>query len=106
MGKLVIIESPFAGEIEANVEYARRAMSDSLKRGEYPIASHLLYTQPGILRDEIPEERELGIMAGLAWRRVADRAVFYVDRGWSGGMRAARDLYNNEGFPFEIREID
>ena len=105
MGKLVIIESPYAGDIDANVEYARKAMADSLKRGEYPIASHLLYTQPGILRDEIPDERELGIRAGLAWRRVADQAVFYVDRGWSGGMTAARDLYNDEGFPFDIREL-
>ena len=29
----------------------------------------LIYTQPGILRDEVPEERQRGIDAGLAWRR-------------------------------------
>jgi hypothetical protein len=39
--------------------------------GEAPIASHLLYTQPGVLRDEIPEERRHGIDAGLAWGAVA-----------------------------------
>lgn len=99
--RLVIIESPYAGEIEANVAYARVCMRDSLNRGEAPIASHLLYTQPGILRDEFPEERALGIEAGLAWRRVAECAVFYVDRDWSGGMIAARRLYMDEGFPFE-----
>ncbi len=105
MSKLVIIESPYAGDVEANVAYARAAMRDSLNRGEYPIASHLLYTQPGILRDDIPEERTLGIAAGLAWRAVADRAVFYVDRGWSTGMIAARETYKREGFPFEVREL-
>jgi len=39
--KLVVIESPYAGDIEANVKYARECMSDCLKRGEAPIASHL-----------------------------------------------------------------
>jgi hypothetical protein len=105
MTRLVIIESPYAGDVDANVAYARRAMRDSLDRGEYPIASHLLYTQPGILDDSVPEERALGIAAGLAWRAVADRAVFYVDLGWSTGMTAARELYRKELFPIEIREI-
>jgi hypothetical protein len=106
MDRLVIIESPYAGAIEENVAYARCAMRDSLTRGEYPIASHLLYTQPGILRDEVADERKLGIDAGLAWRKVAQKAVFYVDRGWSGGMLAAREIYEREGFPFEIRMIE
>lgn len=105
MSRLVIIESPYAGDVEANIAYARRAVRDSLDRGEYPIASHLLYTQPGILDDMVPEQRALGISAGLAWRAVADRAVFYVDRGWSTGMKTARALYRQEGFQFETRTI-
>lgn len=103
--KLVIIESPYAGDVEANVAYARDCMKDSILRGEAPIASHLLYTQPGVLDDEIPRERALGIDAGLAWRKVADLAVFYVDRGWSGGMESARKLYRAEGFPFVERSL-
>ena len=39
--KLVILESPYAGDVEANVEYARACVRDSLSRGEAPIASHL-----------------------------------------------------------------
>ena len=104
-GQLVIIESPYAGDLERNVAYARAAMRDSLRRGEYPIASHLIYTQPGILRDEVPAERELGIRAGLAWRRAADLAVFYIDLGWSGGMTAARSVYELEQFPFAERSL-
>lgn len=103
--KLVIIESPYAGSVIPNVEYARKCMRDSLERGEAPIASHLLYTQPGILDDYNPEERAWGINAGLAWRKVAELAVFYTDRGWSGGMTAARELYDREGFPYEVRSI-
>lgn len=103
--KRVIIESPYAGEVDANVAYARAAMRDSLNRGEAPIASHLLYTQPGILRDDHPEERQWGIDAGLAWREAAELAAFYVDRGWSSGMLAAREVYEREGKPFELRWI-
>jgi hypothetical protein len=84
--RLVILESPYAGDVEANVEYARRAVRDSLSRGEAPIASHLLYTQPGILDDNKSDERQWGIDAGLAWRKVAEGSVVYVDRGISGGM--------------------
>lgn len=105
IGALIIIESPYAGDIQANVVYARACMRDSIMRGEHPIASHLLYTQPGILRDDIPEERQRGIDAGLAWRKVADRAVFYIDRGWSAGMLAAEEIYKREGFPFEARSL-
>ena len=72
----VIIESPYAGDIERNTAYARRAMRDSLNRGENPIASHLIYTQPGILDENKPEERKRGIDAGFAWWNVADLIVF------------------------------
>ena len=105
-GMLVIIESPYAGDIEANTAYARRAMRDSLELGEYPIASHLLYPQPGVLDENTPAERQWGINAGLAWRKVADRAVFYVDRGWSGGMKAAKAVYDAEGFPYVLRAFE
>ena len=83
----VIIESPYAGDIEANVAYARLCVSDSLSRGEAPFASHLFYTQPTILRDAVPNEREKGIFAGLAWGEVADATIVYTDRGISKGMQ-------------------
>lgn len=103
--RLVIVESPYAGEVEANVAYARAAMADCLSRGEAPIASHLLYTQPGVLDDAVPGERALGIEAGLAWGRAADAAIFYVDRGWSQGMLAALERHRSEGRPTETRNL-
>lgn len=104
--RLVIIESPYAGDIEANVEYARACVRDSLSRGEAPIASHLLYTQPGILRDEIEEERNWGIDAGLAWRRVAEASVVYTDRGMSKGMEYGIAAAKQAGVPVEYRTIE
>lgn len=103
--KLVIIESPYAGDIEANVAYARRCIRDSLARGEAPIASHLLYTQPGILRDEDPGERKWGIDAGLAWGRAADLTAVYVDRGISPGMRYGIEAAEAVGRRIETRRI-
>jgi len=82
--KKVIIESPYAGDLRRNVEYAKMCLKDSLNRGEAPIASHLLYTQ--VLDDLKPDERKQGIDAGLAWIEVADLHVFYIDYGWSLGM--------------------
>ena len=83
----VILESPYAGDVERNIEYARRCLKDSLERGESPIASHLLHTQ--VLDDNVVEEREIGIEAGLAWLDVADLHAFYLDYGWSRGMISA-----------------
>lgn len=83
---LVVIESPYAGEVADNLKYAKRAVMDCLKRGEAPYASHLFFTQDGILDDLIPEERKLGIEAGFAWAKVAKRSAFYLDRGISAGM--------------------
>lgn len=102
----VIIESPFAGDVEANIAYARRAVNDCLSRSESPIASHLLFTQPGVLNDEVPEERERGIAAGLAWLPVADAVVAYVDRGISTGMHAAIAAAQKAGKPVEVRHLD
>lgn len=98
----VILESPYAGDVERNISYARKCLRDSLLRGESPIASHLLYTQDGVLDDNTPDERDLGIKAGLEWAAVAEKHVFYVDYGVSRGMQFALD---NTVLPFEFRRI-
>lgn len=106
---LVILESPFGSNdpkvVEKNISYARMAVRDSLLRGEAPIASHLLYTQPGILDDNIPKERELGINAGLAWRKVAQKSVVYTDRGITKGMEYGIKAAESAGNPVEYRTI-
>lgn len=101
----VIVESPFAGDIERNVAYAREALADCLRRGEAPLASHLLYTQPGVLDDSVTEQRALGIAAGFCWRAVAELTAFYVDFGWSPGMLEAFRVCVDGELPYERRYI-
>ncbi|RRD21763.1 hypothetical protein ECB98_22650 [Brucellaceae bacterium VT-16-1752] len=101
---LVIIESPYSGDVEHNTEYARACLLDSLRRGEAPIASHLLHTQ--VLDDLRPDERELGIEAGLAWYWVADKCVVYGDRGINGGMIEGIERAKRYGVLVEFRNIE
>lgn len=103
--RLVILESPFAGNVAQNILYARACVRDSLSRGEAPIASHLLYTQPGILNDEVPSERAWGITAGLAWGEKADATVVYCDHGISRGMQYGIDAATRDGRSIEYRNM-
>jgi len=103
--KLVILESPYAGSVADNETYARACVRDSLERGEAPIASHLLYTQPGVLDDTDPDERAQGISSGLAWLKKADASVFYVDRGISDGMLQGMLNAQKWGVPIKLRKL-
>lgn len=86
--KLVVVETPFMGDVERNVRYTRACMRDCLvNHNEYPFASHLLYTQTGVLNDNNPEERKLGIEAGFGWAIFAKSSIFYTDLGMSNGMK-------------------
>jgi len=101
--KRVILESPYAGNIERNVKYARACLKDSLLRNEAPIASHLLYTQ--VFDDSISSERMIGINAGLAWKEVAEKHVFYIDYGYSEGMKYAKRYATENNIEIEERKI-
>lgn len=102
---LVLIESPYAGDIEQNLAYLRAAMRDCLLRGEAPFASHALYMQPGVLDDTLPYERTLGIHAGLEWGRLASKTVVYIDLGISRGMKYGIERAEQEGRPVERRSL-
>jgi len=102
---LVLIESPFAGDVDTNIRYARACMRDSLIRGEYPFVMHLLYTQDGILNDDIPSERNLGIEAGLAGGKQAEKTVVYTDLGITPGMEKGIQRAIQEGREIEYREL-
>jgi hypothetical protein len=103
--KKVIIESPYAGDIEKNLKYLRACMRDCLLRNEAPFASHALYTQPGVLKDEVPYERELGILSGFAWRASSDATVVYTDLGFSKGMDYGIQHAVEIAHPIEYRSL-
>lgn len=99
--KLVVIESPYKGDVEGNAAYARQCMTDCLARNEAPLVSHLLYTQ--VLDDNDPEDRRKGIDAGHAWIPYADLVVAYMDRGLSGGMKFGLAVAKLTGVQVEYR---
>lgn len=101
----VLIESPYAGDIEKNIKYARACMRDSFSRGELPWCSHLIYTQNGILDDSIPEERQMGIDAGLNWGEAAEKTVVYTDYGISNGMLYGIRAAEKAGRVVDYRQI-
>lgn len=104
--QLVLIESPYAGDVDINLKFARACMRGSLCRGEAPLASHLLYTQEDILDDDIPEERNWGIEAGFAWGKHASKTVVYTNLGITEGMEIGIRRAVEEGREIEYRELD
>lgn len=100
----VIVESPFAGGFK-NVVYSRECIRDCLDRGESPFASHLLYTQKGVLDDALPDERRRGIAAAFGWLEVADYIAVYLDLGITRGMAHGIIAAAKLGKPIKFRWI-
>lgn len=85
--KLVYIASPYSGDIERNVAFAKAACRYAMNQGVTPIASHLLY--PQMLDDGVPEERKLGTDMGLRILKVCGSEL---SSGMEQEIRAARQL--------------
>ena len=100
---LVIIESPYKGNVEDNIAYAKECMHDSLMRGESRYASHLLYTQ--VLDDMIPEERKMGMQRAFEWYRCADLMAVYLDNGVSSGMQRGMEIAEKYRIKIEYRSL-
>jgi hypothetical protein len=110
---IVVLESPLAGRgipnaaaPEVHIAYGRACLADSLRRGEAPVASHLLYALPGVLDDAKEDERKLGMTAGWAFYNVAAKCVVYEDMGVSNGMIAGIARAKAAGVPVEIRKLE
>ena len=82
---IVYICSPYAGDVETNVQKARRYCRFAVDKGYIPIAPHLLFTQ--FLNDDSPKERQLGIFFGNAVMSKCSEVWVFGDR-ISDGMEA------------------
>lgn len=106
--KRVVIESPYRAtdvySVAQHMAYLKAAMADSIARRESPIASHHLIPG-GVLDDDSPYERMLGIQCGLVWGELADLIAVYSDLGVSPGMKQAIAHYKNLGKPIEWRTL-
>ena len=78
--KLIYIASPYAGDIETNTAFAKKACWYAIHQGHTPIAVHLLY--PQMLDDAEPTEREIGL-------RLGHRVLEVCDELWLCGGRVS-----------------
>lgn len=81
--KLVYICSPFAGDIETNLQFARAACRYAVNQGCAPVAVHLMY--PQVLNDAVPSERAAGIQLGL-------RVLASCEELWICGERISHGM--------------
>ena len=83
--KKAYIVSKYAGDTAANIKAARKYCRFAVAQKYIPIASHLLF--PQFLNDTKYEEREIGLMYGLALLAQCQEVwVFGAD--FSEGMKA------------------
>lgn len=87
--KLIYVASPYAGDIEKNTKFAKRACRHAMGEGHAFFAPHLLY--PTILDEHQPEQRQLGLDMGIAMLSRCDEIWCYGD-------------YISLGMHFEIEE--
>lgn len=88
---IVYICSPYAGDVETNVQKARRYCRFAVDKGYIPIAPHLLFTQ--FLNDDNPKERQLGIFFGNAvMSKCSEVWVFgeYISNGMEAEIKRAK----------------
>lgn len=98
--KMVYIASPYAGEVERNVRFAKAACLFAMRQDCTPVAVHLLY--PQLLDDSDPAQREAGVRMGLRVLEACDELWLCGDRisrGMSAELTAAKRL----GIP--VRQI-
>lgn len=98
--RLVYIASPYAGDVEGNVAFAKAACRYAAAQGRTPVAVHLMY--PQFLDDRVPKEREAGLKMG---RRVlaACEEIWLCGERMSAGMKAEEAEARKLGIP--IRQI-
>ena len=99
--KLIYVASPFSGDVEKNIEYAKNACRTVMDSGPAFFAPHLLY--PSFLDDTVPEERKLGMDMGLA-------ALERCDELWAFGPRIsngmAAEIANAEHLGIPVRRME
>lgn len=96
-------EQVYLGAFDTAEAAARAYDSEAVKR--YGRFARVNFTPAGILDDDLPAERELGIRAGFAWGQKAERTVVYMDHGMSRGMEAGIQVAKLEGRPVEHRRL-
>ena len=89
--KKVYICAPLGGDVQGNLEKAKRYSEYALRCGAAPVTPHFYAL---CLDDSIPTEREMGINAGLSLLWFCDEVWVFSDQP-TDGMRAKIKLAHN-----------
>lgn len=104
---IVYVCSPYSGNVEKNVDAARKYCRFAVDAGYLPIAPHLLY--PQFMNDRSSYERKLGIRFGdILMDRCAEVWVFgsVISSGMRSEInRAQRKGYTLRFFNAECKEV-
>ncbi len=92
----VFICSPFAGDIQLNLENAKRYLKFAVDKGAIPFAPHLLY--PQVMNDHDPTQRKLGLFLGIVWLGKCDE-IWVFGSYITSGMRAEIDKASKHHIP-------
>ena len=104
---IIYVCSPYAGNIKANVEAAKRYCRFAITKRCIPIAPHLLY--PQVLDDSDPGQRQLGTFMAIALlTKCAELWVFgtKISKGMANEIsRAERRRMPIRFFTTECKEV-
>lgn len=104
---IVYICSPYSGEVERNLEMARRYSRFAVDQHCLPITPHIYFTQ--FMNDSIPEERETALfMNWVLMSKCAELWVFgsVISKGMQAEIdRAKRKHIKIRYFTEEMEEI-
>lgn len=82
--KIIYVASPYAGDVQKNTEFAKRACRHVMEQGHAFFAPHLLYSS--LLCESVPTERQLALDMGLVMLSACDELWCYGDRISQGMM--------------------
>lgn len=100
---LVYICSPYSGDVEANVEVARRFCSHAVARRKIPLAPHLLF--PQFMDDNDPHARDLAMFFNRVLLSKCEAIWVYTARV-SAGMRAEIEWAHHLELPITYFDAD
>ena len=96
--KKVYICAPLSGDVEGNLEKAKRYSEYALRCGAAPVTPHFYAL---CLNDNVPEEREMGMAAWLSLLWFCDEVWVFGDQA-TDGMRAEIKLAHNLNIKVKI----
>lgn len=114
--RIVFVEGPFSGDIQANVRFTLKAMTTLRRKGFFPFASHVQWTMHHLaphfyVTDFDPKYqlqncgRAVSMEQLKCIRRRCAQVLFFTERGTSSGMKEGLDHCSEEGLRHQLLDL-